>query len=188
MLVSSWGPVSLLTGAVSSGWNTTFNSPADWRVTWEGFGKRFGTRQVEVTMSSMVEAGFGAMWGEDPRYIRAAEGGFWARTGRTMSMTFLAHRGAGGRMPAVARYTAYLSSNSLSNAWRPGNDNNWNDALRRTGWTFLGRFTSNFFSEFGPDVRRKLFGRSHGEHEKYLARARALILAPASTSTSPNPE
>jgi hypothetical protein len=74
-------------------------------------------------------------------------------------MTVLANRADGSVAPAYARYAGVTGSNFLSNTWRVDSDSTAGSALKRTGFGFAGKFISNVFDEFWPDVRRKVFGR-----------------------------
>jgi len=147
-LKSSFGWKSLGVGVIDSAWWTAFNSPEEWGGTWEGFGKRFGTRQAGVTMSNSFEAALGAVWGEDPRYLPSRRQGFWPRTGYALKTALLAYNRNGKLKPAYARYVGIIGNNFITNAWRPPSENNWDDALIRSGWGISSRMLSNLFNEF----------------------------------------
>src|SRR6185295_8203376 len=70
VVVSTIGPPNLAGGLVSSGWGTLFNRPPEYGPHWEGFGKRYGMRLTGGATSNVMEAGLGALWGEDPRFHR----------------------------------------------------------------------------------------------------------------------
>jgi len=108
-----------------------------------------------------MEAGLGALWGEDPRYFRVPEKPFSGRLRNVIKQTFMARRGAGQFSPAFARYVAFSGNNFLSNAWRADSEADTQHALSRTGWAFAGRMASNAYEEFWPDVKAHLFHRSH---------------------------
>jgi hypothetical protein len=148
------------TGAlVSAAWGTLFDVPREYGTHWQGFGERYGTRLATLGVSNTMEAGLGAIWGEDPRYVRDPGAPFNNRVGHAIKMTFMAENRDGGLMPAYARFVAIPSSNFLSNAWRPDSDDTLGRASVRTGLRFLGRMGSNTFQEFWPDVRQKLARR-----------------------------
>lgn len=156
---SSFGWQNWAAGTFTSAFWTALNRPEEWGDTWEGFAKRFGSRQACVMFGNGVEAGLGAIWGEDPRYWRQGGGKFWSRTGHAFRTTFLAYNREGRLMPAYARYAGVVSSGFLANAWFPDSANRWQDGLARAGWGILGRFSSNLFAEFWPDVWRKIRGK-----------------------------
>jgi len=155
--VSTIGPSSLIGGVFSAGYGTLINSPSEYGPHWQGFGQRYGMRLTGVATSNVVEAGAGAMWGEDPRYPRASEGAFGRRLGHAVRMTFLAPNENGHVRPAYARYLGITSNNFLSNTWRADSEATGRDASVRVVIGFVGRMGSNVFTEFWPDVSHRLF-------------------------------
>jgi len=152
-VISTIGPPSLAGGLFSAEFGTAFKQPREYGTHWEGFGKRFGMRLTGVSVSNTMEAGLGAVWGEDPRYPRAAGQPFKNRVGHVVKMTFLAPNRDGQIMPAYARYAAIGGNNFLSNTWRADSEATMNRAAVRVGLGFLGRMASNAFVEFWPDVK-----------------------------------
>jgi hypothetical protein len=158
-LNSTVGPVSLLgAGPISAAWGTMINSPEEYGPGWEGFGKRYGMRLSGIAVGNAIEASFGAIWDEDPRYYAAPTRKFGSRVGHVFKLTFMARRSDGSLMPAYARYIATTGNNIISNAWREPSENDLSSALYRAGvGGMLGRLGGNAFAEFWPDVRRKIF-------------------------------
>lgn len=157
--MSTFGPDSLAGGLVSAGLGTWRNVPREYGTHWEGFGDRYGMRLTGIGTSNAMEAGLGAAWGEDPRYVRFAEGSFGARLGYVVKMTFMARNRDGQLMPAYARFAAISGSNFLSNTWREDSEATASRAGVRIGLGFLGRMAGNAFHEFWPDVHQKVFNR-----------------------------
>lgn len=150
------GPQSIAGGVVSAGWGTLFNKPSEYGTHWDGFGKRYGMRLTGISTGNAMEAGLGAIWGEDPRYSRASGESFGVRIGHVVKMTFLAQNREGRLMPAYARYIGISGNNLLSNAWRADSEAEVSNAAVRIALGFLGRMSSNAFREFWPDVRQRL--------------------------------
>jgi len=106
----------------------------------------------------------GAIWGEDPRYVRAgAPAPFKSRIGHIVKWTVLAPNRDGELGPAYARFIAFSAGSFTSNAWREPSDTTMEHSLVRIPFGFLGRMASNAFDEFRPDAERKLFHRGPGE-------------------------
>jgi hypothetical protein len=145
---STVGSRSLAAGVVSAGWGTAQNKPEEYGPHWEGFAKRYGMRLTGVATSNAIEAGLGAAWGEDPRYIRSTDNRSLHRIGHAARMTFMTYRANGTTAPAYARYSGIVGSNFLSNTWRVQSENSAGAALTRTALGFAGRFVSNVFEEF----------------------------------------
>jgi hypothetical protein len=156
---STVGPKSLAAGVVSSAWSTAFNNPEEYGPHWDGFAKRYGMRLTGIAASNGIEAGLGSAWGEDPRYTSAADGSVWSRVKHAAKMTAYANNADGSVRPAYARYAGITGSNFLSNTWRAESDSTVGAATKRTALGFAGKFVSNAFDEFWPDIHKKLFGR-----------------------------
>src|SRR4051794_23251595 len=150
------GPASLAGGVISSAWGTLYNSPREYGPHWEGFGKRYGMRLTGISTSNAIEASMGAIWGEDPRYIRAERAAFKTRVFHAIKMTLLAYGANDRLMPAYARYIAISGNNLLSNIWRADSEATWSRAGFRIGMGILGRMGANAFKEFWPDVSQRL--------------------------------
>jgi hypothetical protein len=162
-LKGTLGPDSLIAGLFSAGYGTLLDHPKTYGPHWEGFGDRYGMRLSGLALSNSMEAGFGAIWGEDPRYPREPGAPFAQRLGHAAKMTFLAQNRNGGLMPAYARFVAIPGSNFISNAWRAPGDDSAGNAAVRIGLGFFGRFGSNTFDEFWPDVKQKMFHRGSAQ-------------------------
>jgi len=107
-----------------------------------------------VAVSNAMEAGIGALWGEDPRYVRSQSAALRGRVGHVVKLTFLAKNLHKELAPAYARYIAISGSNFISNSWRPDSEATVGDASVRILLGFVGRISSNAFQEFWPDVHR----------------------------------
>jgi len=159
VLANSVGPQALIGEAFTAGFGTWTNKPPEWGSHWDGFGKRAGADLAEGAVSHTMEAGLGAIWGEDPRYPRDAGAPFKNRLGHVFKMTFLAQDRNGGLMPAYARFIAIPSSTAISTAWRPPSEQSAGDVGVRIGLGVLGRMGSNAFEEFWPDISKHIFRR-----------------------------
>jgi hypothetical protein len=155
--LQTFGPESLLVGTLSAGIGTARNKPEEYGPHWEGFAKRYGMRFTGIAASNTIEAGLGALWGEDPRYVRNQNLPFKKRIGNIFLLTVTARNRQGKLMPAYARYIAIPGNNFLSNTWRVSRGSTTNAALTRTGYGFLSEIASNAWSEFWPDVKRIVF-------------------------------
>jgi hypothetical protein len=156
---STIGPRSLVGGLFSAGLGTATNSPKEYGPGWEGFGQRYGMRMTGVSTGNAIEASLGAAWGEDPRYFHTVHQSFGERVKNVIDLTFRAYHPDGERYPAYARYVATAGNNFLSNTWRVQSEADWQHALLRTAEGFGGRALSNAFSEFVPEIWRKVRGQ-----------------------------
>jgi hypothetical protein len=116
-------------------------------------------RLTGVSTGNAMEAGLGALWGEDPRYFPTFRLPLRGRVRNVITMTFLAHNRDGRLMPAYSRYIATPGNNFVSNTWRADSEANTRSALVRTLWGFVGLMGKNAVTEFWPDIRRGIFQR-----------------------------
>ncbi len=150
------GPKSLVGGLFSAGIGTAGDWPHEYGTHWAGFGQRYGMRLTGVSTGNAIEAGMGAIWGEDPRYHHTVNQPFNAQLRNVVDLTFRAYRTDGERHLAFARYLAIFGNNFLSNTWRVPSESNVQHALIRSGEGFGARFLSDAFNEFAPTVWKKL--------------------------------
>ncbi len=158
-VVGTIGPRSLGVGVIAASWNTAWNSPEEWEQGWSGWGKRYLQREADVAISNSMEAGLGALWGEDPRYIPSGRKGIWPRARYAMKTVLLAQRPDGRLAPAWGRYAANTLNNVIENAWLPPSATTARSTTVRSVNGFLGRLVGNLWDEFWPDARRLVFKR-----------------------------
>jgi hypothetical protein len=156
--------ISNLAGSIpDAAFNTLMDRPREAGPHWEGFAERYGVSVSTTALSNAMEAGVGAIWGEDPRYRRDGFGvPLKSRLGHVIQWTVLAPDRSGELRPAYARFIAFSGSSFISNAWREPSDTNVEHSLGRIGFSLLGRMGSNAYEEFWPDMKRKLFHRGTG--------------------------
>jgi hypothetical protein len=151
------GPKSLfIIGPLAAAWQTGFNTPEEWGRGWSGFGKRYAQREADVAISNTIEAGLGALWGEDPRYIPSARKGIWPRARYALKTSVLAQGRDGSLRPAWARYAGNTLNNVIENSWLPPSQTTATQTALRSGMGIVTRMGGNLWDEFWPDVVRLL--------------------------------
>jgi len=153
---SLYGPTSVTAGVFVAGSETLTDWPPEWRRSVEGFARRYAARDAAIAMSNSIEAGLGAVWGEDPRYVRCGCDRLGNRASHAARLAVLAPRRDGHLAPAWARYAGTMTGNVVQNAWLPPSMTGWHQVLMREGSAFAGRFAGNLWSEFWPDVKHRL--------------------------------
>jgi len=157
VVTSTAGPTSLLlAGPISSAIGTARNIPSEYGTRWDGFAKRNGMRLTGIATGNLIEAGLGAIWGEDPRYFLSPGRGVWPRVKYVIRTTFMAPHRDGSWHPAYARFAGDLGNNFLSNKWRTDSEAKTSSALIRSVWGVVGRTGGQAFAEFWPDVRERI--------------------------------
>lgn len=151
------GPRSLfIVGPTGTSLQTAFNWPSEWDRSWSGAGKRYAHREADVAISNTIEAGLGALWGEDPRYIPSGRRGIGPRARYAIKTAFLAQRRDGRLAPAWGRYAGNVVNNLIENAWLPPSATTPAQTITRSVLGLLSRLGGNAWEEFWPDVRRHL--------------------------------
>jgi hypothetical protein len=159
--VRTFGLLNLGGSIPGAAWQTFMDRPHDAGRHWDGFAERYGVEVSTNAVSNAMEAGIGAIWGEDPRYHRDGAGtSLKSRLSHVVKWTVLAPDRSGELRPAYARFIAFSGSSFISNAWREPGDTNMEHSFVRVGFDLIGRMGSNAFDEFWPDAKRKLFHRA----------------------------
>lgn len=143
-------------GPLAAGWDTAFNQPSEWHQSWSGFGKRYLEREADVAISNSIEAGVGALWGEEPRYVRSGRHGIGARARYAIKTAFVTQRRDGHLAPAWGRYVGNTLNNVIENAWLPPSATTPGQTVFRSTLGFLTRIGGNAWEEFWPDVSARL--------------------------------
>ena len=143
------GPTSLAAGLFSAGFSTARDTPVEYGPHWEGYGKRYAMRFTGIATGNAMEAGLGAIWGEDPRYFREPDQTIKTRIGHAIKGTFTAYDREGNVMPAYARYIAIPGNNFLSNTWRADSVANAHSAAVRTLYGVLGKWAATLLPSSG---------------------------------------
>jgi hypothetical protein len=149
-------PGALSRAAFTSAWMTRGNWPKEWTQSARGYGRRFGDAQAATAISSSIEAGLGSLWGEDPRYFRSGRHERWARVRHALTSAALARRADGRRGPAWGRFAGSVAGNVLENTWLPPSATTRSRTTARVATGFAGQLAANLWSEFWPDLRRRL--------------------------------
>jgi hypothetical protein len=142
-------------GPLATAWQTAFNTPEEWGRGFSGIARRYAQREADVAISNTIEAGLGALWGEDPRYVPSGRKGIWPRARYAMKTVFLAQRRDGSLQPAWGRYAGNTLNNLIENTWLPPSMTTGRQTALRSGLGMLGRLGGNAWEEFWPDVARR---------------------------------
>jgi hypothetical protein len=141
---------SLVGGVFSAAIGTGLDHPREDGPHWGGFAERYGIRLTGVATSNVMEAGLGALWGEDPRYFRKGRASFGGHVRNVMKQTVEARRRDGDFAPAYARFMAITGSNFLSNTWRADSEADSAHAMQRVAEGFAAKCLRNSWEEFWP--------------------------------------
>jgi hypothetical protein len=144
-----------IVGPLATAWLTAFNSPEEWGRGVSGIAKRYAQREADVAISNSIEAGLGALWGEDPRYIASGRKGIWPRARYALKTSVLAQGRDGRLRPAWGRYAGNTLNNLIENSWLPPSQTTAAQTAVRSGMGIVTRMGGNLWEEFWPDVARR---------------------------------
>jgi len=158
VIQSTMLPTNILADSISAAVGTGRDSPPELGTHWTGFQKRYVNTMATGLLSNGIEAGLGAAWGEDTRYVPADPGtSFKGRIVHAAKWTVLARDSNGQMRPAYARFVAIPAAAGISNIWRPDSETGLDNFAERTAFGFAGHLGGNAWNEFWPDVRKKVF-------------------------------
>ena len=132
------------------------NSPTEWGRTWEGFGKRLGTRQAQFVIQNSLNHMGNAAVGWEPRYDRCRCAGFWPRTKHAVVRNFVTYGGPNQRLrPQLMPYVAAFGGRGDCSNLDTGNQCGGERLPRRDHASVCGS-------------RRQLAGRIRAGHQARL--------------------
>jgi len=127
-----------------------------------GYAKRYGAATLDGVTGEFSGTAYCILFKEDPRYFRLGEGSIWHRVLYSLAQEFSAKGDNGKRMFKWSEPLGTFTSSALSNLYYPPASRGLGLTMTRAGTSFLWDFTGELPDEFWPDVKRKLFHRSHG--------------------------
>ena len=158
-LKSSFGPASIFTSAFSSGFNQALDSVPEWGQGMEGYGKRFASSTGRKAVENTTRYGLKIMLREDPRYFYSDREGIRLRTLHAIGEVFVAHKDSGGTRPDYSYFAGLASGVYISRQWHPENRRNATDYIQDAAVSIGIQCAKNVFTEFWPDIRKKLLKR-----------------------------
>ena len=153
------GPFALVGDAAYAAILQESNTPPRWGQGGSGYGKRFGSTVACSGIHSVMAFGLDSALHEDPRYFRSAGGSFWHRTGHAFRGIILTHTDRGTETFSVWRFGSAYGAAYVSNQWYPGRLNTVTLGFAQGSLQLGFDLARNLASEFGPDIKRKIFRR-----------------------------
>jgi hypothetical protein len=126
-----------------------------------GYGIYYAHNFADNTIENyLVEAIVPAATKEDPRYYTLGHGGFFKRTGYSISRLFITRTDSGNPSFNFSEIVGAGAAAGIGNLYYP-NENVWVKTYQRWGSQILQDGISNVAKEFWPDINRAIF------HNKY---------------------
>jgi hypothetical protein len=135
-----------------------------------GYGKRFGASAVDGTIENFLTGAIlPSLLHHDPRYFQSGQGGFWRRTGYSVSRIFVTRTDSGGHQFNYSEIVGSAISSGISTySYHPQGDRTLPNTASVWG-TQVGYDTITIVvKEFWPDIRRKLSKKSSRNQARYI--------------------
>jgi hypothetical protein len=158
---TSFDPATVVIAAAQAGLSQADHQFKGYGQGAAGYGKRFG-----AAFADQVSAGFFSnfvyptMFKQDPRYFRKGHGGFPRRFVYSLMQEVICHTDSGGRAFNTSTVLGAFTSGAISNAYYPSDDRGFKLTMSRSGLAVAYASAGNLFSEFWPDISRKLHHKS----------------------------
>ena len=148
-LFDAFGPYPITGAAFAAGINQAYNTPPEWKLGAEGFGKRFGSDFGIAAISTTTLYGLAEAFREATLYYRCECKGVFPRLRHAVLSTLIARRGQDGHsvfsFPALI--APYAGTMTAVYAWYPSRYGA-KDAFRMGNYAMLGYVGGNIAMEF----------------------------------------
>jgi len=129
-----------------------------------GYAKRYGAAFTDSVDANFFSNFFWpVLLKQDPRYFRSGEGTIKHRVWYAMKQEFVAHTDSGGRAFNFSNVLGALTAGGISNAYYPAGDRGFGLTLSRSGIALLYGTMGGVFSEFWPEIQRKILHKNTPE-------------------------
>jgi hypothetical protein len=155
---STYSPMAMVGFATYAGILQSLDTPTEWGKGGDGYAKRFGSTVAWSGIHSTLAFGLDTALHQDPRYYRAAAGG-WRRVGHSLRGTILTRTDSGGETLSTWRLGSAYGAAFLSNQWYPDRVNTVRLGMLQGSMTLGFDFAGNLGREFWPDIKRKVFSK-----------------------------
>jgi hypothetical protein len=158
----AFGPYPIVGAAFVAGINQAGNSPPEWKLGAEGYGRRFGSNYAIAAVTTTLRYGVAEAFKEDTMYYRCECKGVFPRLRHAVISTVTARRGEDGhRVFSFAGFAApYAGTMTAVYAWYPGRYGA-KDAFRMGNYNLLAYVGGNIALEFLYGGPHSLLSRMH---------------------------
>lgn len=155
---SAFDPVTFVVVGFQAGISQAQDSFDSYGQGAEGYAKRYGAAFADSVDSNFFSNFFyPVLFKQDPRYFRLGEGTVKHRIGYALAQEFVAHQDSGRRNFHFSNVLGALTAGGISNAYYPEEDRGFGLTMSRAGIAMLYGALGGEFSEFWPDIQRKIF-------------------------------
>jgi len=154
---------SIFLPAVVAGYSQATNATPEFHQGAAGYGRYFWHTYLDQTSENyFVEFIVPVITHEDTRYYTLGNGGFWKRTGYSLSRAVVTRNDAGHDTFNISEIVGAGAAAGVSNLYYPSGQRTFNNTASRWGLN-VGIDAATFWvHEFWPDINRALF---HGKNQ-----------------------
>jgi hypothetical protein len=175
---SAFDPVNFVVVGAQAGISQAQNSFDGYGQGAEGYAKRYGAAFADSVDANFFSNFFyPVLFRQDPRYFRLGEGSVKHRIGYALVQEFVAHKDNGGRTFHFSNVMGAFTAGGISNAYYPDEDRGFGLTMSRAGIALLYGALGGEFSEFWPDIQRKIF--KHKEKPGIILPTDSVVPPPA---------
>jgi hypothetical protein len=157
-------------------------SPSEWKRTWDGYGRRVGSRYTQAVGKGAAQYIVGSILRDDPRplayrdepgviaarYRAVSKGNTgavlahdgWQRFGHAwfdaVTVRRSAASGNGHRIPALSRFAGEFAGAYAGYPWYPAAENTFPKVGQRAAGAFGTALLSSFYTEYKPEITNLL--------------------------------
>ncbi len=160
-------PVNFLGAAWSAGAAQLARDDAADNQGAAGYGKRYSAAIIDNVAGDFFGTFlYPAIFHQDPRYYRMAQGPAKTRLSHALAHRFVAQSDSGKRMLNYSEWFSVASSSALGNLYHPGNARGFGPAASHVGFSVANDMAWDVVREFWPEITRKfrLPFRTHNDH------------------------
>jgi hypothetical protein len=152
---------SIFLPAVVAGYSQATNATPEFHQGAAGYGRYFWHTYLDQTSENyFVEFIVPTITHEDTRYYTLGSGGFWKRTGYSLSRAVITRSDAGHETFNISEIVGAGAAAAVSNLYYPSGERTFNNTASRWGLN-VGIDAATFWvHEFWPDINHALF---HGK-------------------------
>jgi hypothetical protein len=122
-----------------------------------GYAKRYGAAIADFTSGEFMSTfAFPTILHEDPRYFREGDGSFKGRLGHALASAILTRTDSGSTTFNWSNSVGRVAAGGISTLYYPAEDRNAGLVFSRAGIGMVFGTAGAVFSEFGPDIERKV--------------------------------
>lgn len=137
------------------------NFPHEWGQEPEALFDRLGSQYGQFFLDQSIQLAFWSIHREDSHYFREGHGNFFKRTGHALKSTVIVSNTNGGQTLAIGAIAGSYGSWAIATQWwEPKSEQTTEQVMLWGSAGLMGKAASNFFHEFWPDAKRKLFAHA----------------------------